>query len=277
VSIDPPSGPYLSNSTAIVSALPGAGWFFLYWLGDAAGTNPTTTVVVERTSCVEAVFGTEISANTVGAGAIQLSPAMRLFPYGTKIKLTAVPDAGQHFALWANAVSGTNNPSTLIVANPAPSLTGVFAALTAGRVALTVIEEGEGRVVVSPKGSQFPTGTMVSLQAVADPGQEFVSWEGDASGTQNPLLINLNSSKRVTANFTARPLLSLSGCGEGYLPEGFRFSLMGRPELEYVIQATSNLVNWTSIGTVTNPFGRLQFTDRQIGPGLYQFYRASSP
>ena len=43
VSIDPPDGAYLSDSTAIVTALPSAGWSFLHWLGDASGTDPTAS------------------------------------------------------------------------------------------------------------------------------------------------------------------------------------------------------------------------------------------
>ena len=46
------------------------------------------------------------------------------------------------------------------------------------------------------------TGSEVVVLATADKGREFDGWSGDASGTDNPLVITMDSDKAITANFT---------------------------------------------------------------------------
>src|SRR5262249_48679574 len=60
VTLDPPDGVYLSNSVISVTAVPAPGWTFLQWLGDASGSSATTIVVVNRSKCLEAIFGTTL-------------------------------------------------------------------------------------------------------------------------------------------------------------------------------------------------------------------------
>jgi len=54
---------------------------------------------------------------------------------------------------------------------------------------------------VSPLGGKFESGTMVTLNAVSAPGYLFDYWSGDASGTDNPITIIMDSDKSVTAHF----------------------------------------------------------------------------
>jgi len=82
VTIDPPAGDYFSNSLAVVTATPLPGWIFLYWLGDATGTNPIANFTMTQDKQVKAVFGTTLSTNTVGAGNIALNPLLNFYPYG---------------------------------------------------------------------------------------------------------------------------------------------------------------------------------------------------
>lgn len=110
VVVGPSTGAYFSNGTAVVTATPAPGWTFLQWLGDAAGRNPTASVGMSRNKCVRAVFGTALSNSVVGSGSVVSSRVSALYPYGTKVQLTAVPQTGNYFALWGNAASGTNNP-----------------------------------------------------------------------------------------------------------------------------------------------------------------------
>lgn len=53
VTVGPPAGAYYADGTATVTATPAPGWTFLKWLGDASGTNLTTSVSVSRNRCVE--------------------------------------------------------------------------------------------------------------------------------------------------------------------------------------------------------------------------------
>ena len=117
---------YVSNTSITLTATPAPGWTFLQWLGDATGTNPVVNVSMSRNRCVQAVFGTGLSNFVVGSGSVARSPAMPLYPYGTTVRLSAVPSGENYFALWGNAASGTNNPLHFTITSANPTVTAVF-------------------------------------------------------------------------------------------------------------------------------------------------------
>jgi hypothetical protein len=61
---------------------------------------------------------------------------------------------------------------------------------------------GSGSVTKSPDLTTYPSGTVVTLTAVADPGSSFTSWSGDVTGTANPIQITMDGDKTVSATFT---------------------------------------------------------------------------
>jgi uncharacterized repeat protein (TIGR02543 family) len=69
---------------------------------------------------------------------------------------------------------------------------------------LNALAAGGGRVSVSPGpsyGSQYCSGTQVTLTATAADGWVFDGWTGDASGSTNPLTVTVSANKTITANF----------------------------------------------------------------------------
>ncbi|MEZ4644736.1 MAG: hypothetical protein R3E31_18725 [Chloroflexota bacterium] len=56
-----------------------------------------------------------LSITVVGAGAVERIPDLAVYPYGTVVTLTAVPDAGSMFTHWGDDLSGSNNPETLLM------------------------------------------------------------------------------------------------------------------------------------------------------------------
>jgi hypothetical protein len=281
VAIDPPSGAYLSDGTATVTATPAPGWTFLHWLGDTAGTQPTTGIPMTRNKCVQAVFGAALGNTIVGGGSVVRSPAAELYPYGTTVRFTAVPLAGSYFALWGNAATGTNNPLMFTVTNPDETVTAVFAALPANQHALTVVADGLGTVTSSPRGNRFASGTNVTLRALAEPGQDFLGWSGDANSTNNPLVMAMNRSRVVTAHFTKRPRLESLLCEGVPNAEVFQFLLTGEFGASYSIEAATDLApatpQWESLATLTNTFGSVQFNDPDATNLPRRFYRAMAP
>ena len=261
VSIDPPSGPYFSNSIAQITAQPASGWTFLQWLGDASGTNPVTNVQVTRDKYAEAVFGTTAGTVVVGAGSVSADPSVPLYPFGTTIRLTAQPQPGNYFAQWGASASGTNNPLNFMVSTQSPSIAGIFSTLGGGKYALTVIENGRGNVLRSPLANTYTNGQTVTLTATPEAGQDFGGWSGDASGTDNPLFVTMNQSRIITANFTKRPSLRVGTPLEGMVEDGFRLTLTGEFGAAYEILGSTNLSDWVNAGTVTNVYGTSQFTD----------------
>ena len=66
---------------------------------------------------------------------------------------------------------------------------------------LTVTTVGNGSVTKNPDAPLYVHGTYVQLTAVPVTGYHLVSWSGDATGTQNPLLILMDRPRSITATF----------------------------------------------------------------------------
>jgi hypothetical protein len=276
VAIAPPTGDNSSDLQEAVTATPAPGWTLLEWLGDAAGTSPIVNLSMTCNKAVEAVFGTVLDTTVVGGGSIVTSPVSLWYPYGSAVRLTAVPATGNYLAFWANAAAGqTNDPLTFTVTNANPTVTAVFGSLGGTKMnALTVIPDGRGQVTLTPPGNEFPLNTNVVLQATPDAGHEFLGWTGDATGTENPLVVTMNSNMVITASFSKRPSLRVGTPLEGLVENGFRLTLTGEFGVDYQILGSTDWSGWTLVGKVTNDWGTVQFTDGG-GTNLPQrFYRA---
>ena len=274
VTLNPPGGTYANTNIVTVTATPASGWSFLYWLGDIAGTNPVVNVSMERDKIIQAVFGTTLSTTVAGNGQILLSPAGGVYPYGTVIRLTGLPQPGNYFGSWGNAASGNANALYFTLTNPSPTVSSIFGTLSAGQAALTVVINGRGQVTVNPRANVYSTGQGVRLTAAAEPGQSFLGWSGDASGTQNPLSLTMTQSKVVNANFTGSASVQMDRAkGDGLTSAGFRFRILSDPHLTWEIRASSDFTSWQSLGTVMNLSTEVQFTDPEALNDARRFYQ----
>ncbi|HEY5910404.1 MAG TPA: chitobiase/beta-hexosaminidase C-terminal domain-containing protein [Verrucomicrobiae bacterium] len=278
ISLNPPGGKYPATNVVTATAVPDNGYSFLYWLGDASGTGATASVSMERDKTVGAVFGTTLSTTVAGNGQVLLSPPGGLYAYGSTVRLTALPQAGNYFGSWGNAASGDINPLYFTVTTPSPTVSSIFGATPAGQAALTIMITGDGRVSVSPRANTYSLGQSIVLTASPDTGQSFLGWTGDATGSQNLLTLSMNQSRLVTASFTARPRLSANRPGlEGKSADGFRFTLVSDPQTAWQIQASTNLVQWDFLAELTNTLGEAQFLDTEAVNPPGRFYRAAPP
>jgi hypothetical protein len=75
-----------------------------------------------------------------------------------------------------------------------------------------VSPSGSGSVIKYPDKSSYSENESVQLTATANSGYTFSNWNGNASGSTNPITIIMNSNKSVTANFTAitKPNVSIT-------------------------------------------------------------------
>jgi len=276
VTLSPPGGTYIGSNTVTATAAPWPGWTFLYWQGDAAGTSPTANLTMERDKAVRAVFGTTLSTTVAGSGQVQLYPASGPYAYGSVVRLTGVPQAGNYFGAWGNAASGNTNPLYFTITSPTQTVSSIFGATAAGQVALTLEISGHGQVQANPRANAYPLNQAVTLTAVPEAGQSFAGWSGDASGTQNPLTISMTQAKVISANFSARPVLRVSQAGiEGWSESGMRFTVLGDPQTILQIYGSTNLTAWESLGLVTNSSGTVQFTDPNVVTRSRRFYRTA--
>lgn len=127
--------------------------------------------------------------------------------------------------------------------------------------------------------NRYGNGTNVTLTAVPEAGQSFVSWSGSATGTANPLVVTMTQSKVITANFIKRPLLTPRLCQGIANGEEFQLLLTGEFGEGYVIEATTSLTPsdaaWVPLARVTNSFGSAQFSDKLPTNLTQRFYRAA--
>jgi hypothetical protein len=273
VTLNPPGGSYFSNAIVSVSATQSAGWTFLHWLGDLAGSNNPATLTLSRSKQVQAVFGTTLGTTASGGGSVTKIPNSALYPFGSVVTLVGVPQAGNYFGIWGNAASGNVNPLYFTVTNANQTVSSLFAPLGGGQAALTVIPNGFGHVTASPQANVYSTGAGVTLTAVPDPGQSFIGWSGDASGSSNPLNITMTTSKVITASFTTMPRLSATP-PDGLLNDGFRFTLYGEYNRNYQIDVTTNIPNWSQLTILSNYYNQVQYLDPAGTNKATRLYRA---
>ena len=157
-----------------------------------------------------------------------------------------------------------------------PTVSSIFAPLPAGQSTLTVLINGQGHVDMSPRANTYLTNQSVTLTAVPDEGRQFISWSGDAGGTQNPLVVSMSQSRVITADFSSQARLRADRPGvEGFTSDGFRFTVLSEPQTSYEIRASTNLSAWVEVGRVTNDFGEVQFTDTNAIAAPARFYQAA--
>ncbi|HPS02225.1 MAG TPA: InlB B-repeat-containing protein, partial [Candidatus Sumerlaeota bacterium] len=204
-------GKYTQGTVVTVTATPGAGSAFVGWLGDVPPlmeqTNPLQiTLDADKTLMADfdkrstVTYPLTVLFDGTGFGGVTRNPAGTVFSAGTTVTLAAVPDSDSVFGGWTGDV-----PTTQALVNPILVTMDSTKTITArfdpdGFCDLVVLAEN-GTVNVSPDGTTFPRGTTVTLTATPTPGYRFTGWSGSATGTLNPLTINMNTNKTIRANF----------------------------------------------------------------------------
>ena len=179
----------------------------------------------------------ELIIATEGEGTVteQVVVAPTIYQGTTQVQLTAVPAEGWELSEWTGDLTGNENPVTIEI-DGTKNITAVFTkkdtdgdgvpdledtcadtpegeeadengcSLSQKDFELTVTTEGEGTVteelIVSP--SMYKGTSQVKLTAVPAEGWEFKEWTGDATGSENPITIEIDGAKSITAVFTKK-------------------------------------------------------------------------
>lgn len=187
-----------------------------YAAGDA---NNPTVVLMDSGKEVTAVFVDNFAVNVdiQGLGAVALDPDDDTYEPNTSVTLVATPAGGWHFAEWFGDLSGSTNP-TSITMEADKTVTAMFVE-DADEYALTIQTTGQG--AVHPDSGAYASGTVVQLTPTAADGWRFKEWLGDvpdANRTDNPLALEMNRDRSVTASFaveTQTYMLSTQTDGHG--------------------------------------------------------------
>jgi surface protein len=117
---------------------------------------------------------------------------------------------------------------------------------------ISIPTEG-GRITVSPQSPNYKVGEIVTLTPEPNENWVFQQWEGDVSGTSNPLQITMNSNKSVVGIFVKRNYpLNITIEGEGTVEEKIVTNPSGR---EYPHGTTVELTPTPKEGWVFDSWG----------------------
>ncbi len=128
-----------------------------------------------------------------------VTTASGLYNAGADVKLTAVRDAGYSFAGWDKDLTGKANPNTIRM-DGNKTVRANFSLMPKTPL-LTVGELSGGRIEFDPPGGAYEPDQTVQVKAVPDAGYNFVKWQGDLIGTENPAAIQMDGHKTISAQF----------------------------------------------------------------------------
>jgi hypothetical protein len=153
-------------------------------------------------------------ASPADAGSITLDPPGPKFAPGATVTVTATAVEGMNFLRWEGDLAGSANPATITM-NGHKHIRAIF--VPDVHLELTW-DPNLGDVAASPAGPNYPPNTVVTLTAVPHQGFSLDKWEGDLSGMDNPITINMNGDKTVHAVFVKEFFwLTLAEQGSGFI------------------------------------------------------------
>jgi uncharacterized repeat protein (TIGR02543 family) len=152
-----------------------------------------------------------ITTNAVN-GVINISPGKEEYNENEEVTLTAVPATGYIFTGWEGALSGTENPITMVM-DEDKIVSANFEVFTGSQYSLSTTALN-GTITLVPAGGSYAPGTVVIVSAVPNSGYMFTGWSGDLNGKSIETIITMDGNKEVTASFARGYGINL-GAAEG--------------------------------------------------------------
>jgi len=204
VTKNPNKTSYYYGDIVELTANASPGWTFSHWSGDATGsTNPVSFFITHDINITahftQDEYTLTVTVDPENSGTVSFDPDQATYHYGDVVTLTATPAPGWSFSNWTGDATGTTNPVEVTITKN----TSVTAHFTQDEYTLTVIisPENGGSVTIEPAQQTYHYSEQVTLSAMANPYWSFIGWDGDASGTDNPLTITILGNTEIIANF----------------------------------------------------------------------------
>ena len=215
IAVDPSGGGTVTRSpdqviyhygdTVTLTPAANPGWTFSGWSGDASGAdNPLVVTILGDTSITAAFtqdeYTLDVAVDPSAGGTVTRSPDQPIYHYGDTVTLTPSANPGWTFSGWSGDASGADSPLVVTILGD----TSITAGFTQDEytLELAVDPSAGGTVTRSPDRLSYHYGETVTLTPSANPGWTFSGWSGDASGTENPLVVTIQGDTSITAMFT---------------------------------------------------------------------------
>jgi len=211
VEIYPDQDEYDEGTEVTLTAEPDEGWEFVEWTGDIEEIedpeSAETTIEMLDDYEITAEFAIETYeltiSSTEGGEVVQPDEDTYEYEHGEVVILEAVADENYEFKEWTGDIGTIGSPSsrlTTIEMLDDYEITANFEEVVE-RHQLTVDIIGEGQVEIYPDQDEYDEGTEVTLTAEPDEGWEFVEWTRDYEGTEEEIVVTMNTDKQITAVF----------------------------------------------------------------------------
>ena len=149
-----------------------------------------------------------------------VSPNMGTYKDGSSVSVVATPAGEYEFSRWSGDESGTSN----VLNFQMNGNKNIVAQFVKRKYSLTINTQGEGTVseqlISSGKSTDYSSGSVVKLTANPSAGYYFSGWSGDVTGDTNPIEVNIDKPKTITAKFEKQSYaLEVKIEGEGTVSE----------------------------------------------------------
>ena len=197
---------YAFGQVVTLTALPGSGFKFKAWHGDAIGSNPVCTVMMDSAKGVYAEFSRldsyvlDVTVSGTGSGVIVRSNDAATHLEGSVVTLEAQANYGSIFSKWLGDAVGGDAACTVTM-DSAKVVSAEFSRLESYVLDVTVSGTGSGVIVRDNDAATHLEGDTVSLTAQASEGSIFNRWLGDAVGVDEVCVVQMNSAKVIAAEF----------------------------------------------------------------------------
>lgn len=137
-------------------------------------------------------------------GDFTVEPDALSYEVGTEITLTAIPAEGYALVRWEGDFVSYSDTLTFNVQDVL-NVSLSFAPVQPCDLALIVEPSGAGAIFIDPPAAEYFPGDVVTLHALAGPGQAFSQWGGDITEgiSSNGLTITLEDDMDILAVFDA--------------------------------------------------------------------------
>ena len=259
---------YKHGTSLNLEAIPEVGSEFSNWSGDIISTLNPITLTMDNPKDIVTGFTLEKYSLTLtkggnGEGQVKVDNILRDLPYtfsydyGSSVSLEAVETIGSDFVNWSGDLSGTTNPTIIIISSDVDIIVSFALEVYELSMNISPFESGS----TSGQGT-YEYGTTATIQATPATGYTFTNWSGDINSTDNPESIVIDSDKNVTANFvlntynvqiSSSPLDGGTASGEGIYNHGDEVQLHAQP-------ATGRtFLNWSENGSVISTDSNYSF------------------
>ena len=161
--------------------------------GGSRGTGGSGIVVIR---CIyKAMANYTLTLEDSPLGSITANPSQDEYLEGSVVSLTATPqDESVGFIRWGGDATGSEK-STTITMDGNKTVSAVFG------YKLAITPSGFGTIVGATSGDVFEPGASVTLTVVPNEGCSFVSWGGDASGSEPTITVTMDRPRTVMAYY----------------------------------------------------------------------------